>query len=156
FMFEGIKGGLHAELIRNRSFEESPNAIGLSRNWERYPDDRNDDYALSFASDDQFSYPSQRKEHSLRVKAGDGVIPRHGVYQPRIPVRAGAEYRGYIWLKTSDYDGRVTVAIESDVNLGEVYAAADLSVSKGEWRKYEFTLRPTQSDPLARFAILFP
>ena len=156
FMFEGIKGGLHAELIRNRSFEEAPNVIGLSRNWERYPDDRNDDYALSFASDDQFSYPSQRKEHSLRVKAGDGVIPRHGVYQPRIPVRAGAEYRGYIWLKTSDYDGRVTVAIESDVNLGEVYAAADLSVSKGEWRKYEFTLRPTQSDPLARFAILFP
>src|SRR5678816_3347046 len=43
FMYEGIKGGLHAELIRNRSFEEPPNAIGLSRNWERYPDDRNDD-----------------------------------------------------------------------------------------------------------------
>ena len=48
FMFEGIKGGLHAELIRNRSFEESPNAIGISRYWERYPDDRNDDYAISF------------------------------------------------------------------------------------------------------------
>ena len=48
FMYEGIKGGLHAELIRNRSFEEQPNIIGLSRNWERYPDDRNDDYALSF------------------------------------------------------------------------------------------------------------
>ncbi|HZI49011.1 MAG TPA: hypothetical protein VFD75_14545, partial [Pyrinomonadaceae bacterium] len=47
FMFEGIKGGLHAELLRNRSFEESPNVIGLSRNWDRYPDDRNDDYALS-------------------------------------------------------------------------------------------------------------
>ena len=44
FMFEGIKGGLHAELIRNRSFEEPPNAIGLPRYWERHPDDRNDDY----------------------------------------------------------------------------------------------------------------
>jgi len=54
FMYEGIKGGLHAELIRNRSFEEPPNAIGLSRNWERYPDDRNDDYALTFHSDNQF------------------------------------------------------------------------------------------------------
>ena len=32
FMYEGIKGGLHAELIRNRSFEEPANAIGLSRN----------------------------------------------------------------------------------------------------------------------------
>ncbi|HEU5130944.1 MAG TPA: hypothetical protein VFT26_02535, partial [Pyrinomonadaceae bacterium] len=89
FMFEGIKGGLHAELIRNRSFEESPNVIGLSRNWDRYPDDRNDDYALSFVWDDESAYPPQRKtetkEHSLRVRAGDGVIQRHGVYQPRIP-----------------------------------------------------------------------
>ena len=157
FMFEGIKGGLHAELIRNRSFEEAANVIGLSRNWDRYPDDRNDDYALSFAWDDGLAYPPQRKEHSLRVKAGDGVIPRHGVYQSRIPVRAGVGYRGYIWLKTTDYDGHVTVALESDVNLGEVYAAANISgISKGEWRKYEFTLKPIQSDPLARFAILFP
>ncbi len=122
FMYEGIKGGLHAELIRNRSFEEPPNVIGLSRNWDRYPDDRNDDYALSFQWDDQFAYPQQRKnetrEHSFRVRAGDGVIQRHGIFQSRIPVRAGLEYRGYIWLKTTDYDGRVTVALESDVNLG--------------------------------------
>lgn len=155
FMFEGIKGGLHAELIRNRSFEEAANVIGLSRNWDRYPDDRNDDYALTFAWDDQ-SYPPQRKEHSLRVRAGDGVIPRHGVFQSRIPVRAGLEYRGYIWLKTSDYDGRVTIALESDANAGQVYAAADLDVTKDDWRKYEFTLKPAVSDPLARFAILFP
>src|SRR5690348_11722498 len=72
FMFEGIKSGLYAELIRNRSFEEPPNVIGLSRNWDRYPDDRNDDYALSFAWDDQFPYAQQKNEppqHSLRVKA---------------------------------------------------------------------------------------
>jgi alpha-N-arabinofuranosidase len=160
FMFEGIKGGLHAELIRNRSFEEAANVIGLSRNWERYPDDRNDDYALSFAWDDQISYPqgkNETKEHSLRVKAGDGVIPRHGVYQARIPVRAGVEYRGYFWLKTPDYDGRITVALESDVNLGQTYAASDLQpITKGDWRRYEFTLKPSTSDPLARLAILFP
>jgi alpha-N-arabinofuranosidase len=157
FMFEGIKGGLHAELLRNRSFESAPNVIGLSRDWERYPDDRNDDYALSFVWDDQVAYPPQRtKDHSLRVRAGDGVIPRHGIYQPRIPIRAGIEYRGYLWLRTTDYDGRITVALESDVNLGEVYAAADINVIKGEWRKYEFTLKPLRNDPLARFAILFP
>jgi alpha-N-arabinofuranosidase len=157
FMFQGIKGGLHAELIRNRSFEEAPNVIGLSRDWDRYPDDRNDDYALSFAWDDQVAYPKQRKEHSLRVRAGDGVILRHGVYQSRIPVQAGREYRGYLWVRTTDYDGRVTVALESDVNLGHVYAAADVGpLAKNEWRKYDFTLKPNSSDPLARFAILFP
>jgi alpha-N-arabinofuranosidase len=156
FMFEGIKGGLHAELIRDRSFEEAPNVIGLSRNWDRYPDDRNDDYALSFAWDDQ-SYPQQRKEHSLRVRAGDGVIPRHGIYQSRVPIKAGIEYRGSVWLKTSDYAGQLTVALESDVTLGQVYAAADLDrITKGDWRRYEFTLKPAVNDPLARFAILFP
>ena len=157
FMFEGIKGGLHAELIRNRSFEEPPNVIGLSRNWDRYPDDRNDDYALSFHWDDQSSYPAGRnKEHSLQVQAGDGVIPRHGVYQSRIPIRAGVEYRGYLWAKTDDYDGRVTVALESDIDESVVYAAAEITVSRGNWRKYEFSLKPARSDPLARFAILFP
>jgi alpha-N-arabinofuranosidase len=29
-------------------------------------------------------------------------------------------------------------------------------ITKGEWRKYEFTLKPDRPDPLARFAILFP
>ena len=153
FMFEGIKGGLHAELLRDRSFEESPNVIGLPRNWDRYPDDRNDDYALSFVWDDQFAYP---KGHSLRVNAGDGVIRRHGIYQARVPIRAGVEYRGYFWARTSDYNGRITVALESDVNLGEVSAAADIDITKSDWHKYEFTLKPVRSDPLARFAILFP
>ncbi len=158
FMYEGIKGGLHAELIRNRSFEEPPNAIGLSRYWERYPDDRNDDYGLSFQWDGEIAYPPQRKltvetgeremkDHSLRVQAGDGVIPRHGLYQSRIPIRAGVDYRGYLWLRSSDYKGVVTIALESDVDEGEIYAAADVNGIAGDWRKYEFTLRPTRSDP---------
>jgi alpha-L-arabinofuranosidase len=161
FMFEGVKGGLHAELLRDRGFEEHANVIGLPRNWDRYPDDRNDDYALSFVWDEQSAYPPQRKsetkEHSLRVNAGDGVIQRHGIYQARVPIRAGVEYRGYVWAKTTDYDGRLTAALESDVSVGEIYAAADTAqLTKGEWRKYEFTLKPVRSDPLARFAILFP
>ena len=167
FMYEGIKGGLHAELIRNRSFEEPANVLGLSRYWEQYPDNRNDDYALAFLWDDEVAYPLQRKlkvetgepqtkEHSLRVQVGDGVIQRHGFYQARIPIRAGVEYRGYLWLRTNDYAGAVTLALESDVNEGEVYTSSDVKVASGDWRRYEFTLRPTQTDPLARFAILLP
>lgn len=164
-MYEGVKGGLHAELIRNRSFEEPANVIGLSRNWERYPDDRNDDYALTFYWDTQFAYPQHRNiqvdnktmEHSLRVEAGDGVIERHGVYQPRVPIKAGLEYRGYFWLRTADYDGNVTVALESDSDQRQIYAATNVArIGKGDWRKLEFSLKPTRNDPLARFAILFP
>ena len=46
YMFQCIKGGLHGELIRNRSFEEPANVLGLSRDWEPYPDSRNHDLSL--------------------------------------------------------------------------------------------------------------
>src|SRR5262245_30070700 len=74
FMYEGIKGGLHAELIRNRGFDSSAfakatadksfaeasadkspakatgdKASVLPRYWERYPDDRIDDYGITFS-----------------------------------------------------------------------------------------------------------
>ncbi|MFL6335883.1 MAG: alpha-L-arabinofuranosidase C-terminal domain-containing protein [Pyrinomonadaceae bacterium] len=166
FMYEGMKYGLHAELLRDRGFEEVPNALGLPRHWERYPDDRNDDYGLSFKWDDSAPYPPRRNlkvetgekpvpEHSLRVDAGDGVIARHGLFQPRLPVRAGAEYRVYLWMKAEGYAGGVTVALESDVNLGETYAEASAGNVGGDWRRYDFTLRPTKTDPLARLCLLF-
>ena len=167
FMYEGIKRGLHAELIRNRSFEEPPNITGLSRYWERYPDDRNDDYALAFRRDEEVSYPQQQqlkvhtgeretKQHSTRVQAGDGVIDRHGLHQSGIPIKAGVTYQGYLWMKTSDYVGAVTFALKSEAQQGVVYASTEVNVIRGDWRKYEFTLAPLKTDSLARFAILFP
>ena len=166
FMFGGVKGGLHAELLRDRSFEERPNAIGLPREWERYPDDRGDDYGISFAWDERVAYPPARAlkvetgeraepEHSLRVELGDGVLERHGLYQPRVPVEAGASYRGRLWLKGEAYAGGLTVALESDVNVGEVYASADVASVSAEWRAYDVTLKPSKSDPLARLCVLF-
>jgi alpha-L-arabinofuranosidase len=162
FMYEGIKGGLSAELLRNRGFEEAPNAIGLSRHWERYPDDRNDDYGLSFAWDAQVAYPVsadffdvEPRQHALRVDAGGGVLERHGVYQPRIPMRAGIAYSGYLWLKTTGYEGRIVVALEEDRPGGRTYAEAAIAPVAGDWKRYAFTLRPSRSDTHARFVLLF-
>ena len=171
FMFEGIKGGLHAELLRNRGFEEPPNAIGLSRHWERYPDDRNDDYGLSFARDDAVAYPvgdgAGRHDagYALRVQLRPAVIERHGVYQPRVPVRTGVEYRGSFWMKTDAFAGTVRVALEADRTGGTVLDESIAANLAGEtppgapastgWQQYSFRLRPSAADPLARFAILF-
>jgi len=155
FMFEGIKGGLHAELIRNRGFEESPNAIGLSRDWDRYPDDRNDDYAISFTWDTSATYLGG---HSLRVQLRPGVVARHGVNQARVPVTRGLAYHGYVWMKRDSFAGVVTAALEADRAGGRVYDEAritEISAGDGDWKQYAFTLKPTASDPLARFAILF-
>jgi alpha-N-arabinofuranosidase len=163
FMFEDIKGGLYAELLRDRGFDEAPNALGLPRYWERDPDDRNDDGDLKFTWDasvyppvqsDQNTLPSH---HSLQVAVGRDDGQRRGIRQGSIPLRAGVEYRGYFWLKTSDYAGSVTVALEADETGGERYASAlltDIDV-KDDWKQYRFTLTPLKSDPLAKLAILF-
>jgi alpha-N-arabinofuranosidase len=161
FMFENIKFGLHAELLRNRGFEEAANAIGLPRYWERDPDDRNDD-AIRFRWDDSVAYPPSRPpgqtqvEHSLRIDLTTRDGQRRGLNQARVPVRAGIEYRGYLWLRTWDFAGRMRAVLEEDRNGGETYATADLDeiVANGEWKQYRFTLKPAQDDPLGRLAIL--
>src|SRR5438105_11701370 len=40
FMFEDVKGGLYAELIRDRSFAEAPNVSGLTHYWARCTSER--------------------------------------------------------------------------------------------------------------------
>jgi alpha-N-arabinofuranosidase len=161
FMFEDIKGGLYAELVRDRGFDESPDALGLPRYWERDPDDRNDDGDMKFAWDAGVYSPARGDEnpipvqHSLQVHITRDDGQRRGIRQGWIPIRKGLAYHGYIWLKTADYDGSITVALEHDETDGERYASALLKSVKGEWRQYPFTLVPGKSDALAKIVILF-
>ena len=160
FMFENIKFGLHAELLRNRGFEESASAIGLSRHWERHPDDRNDD-AIRFAWDDAVAYPAPsapgtpERLHSLRIDVSAQDGQGRGLYQTRVPVRAGTEYRGSLWVRSQDFAGRLTAVLEQDRTGGDVYAMADAGeiAPGGTWQQFRFGLRPSQADPLARLAI---
>ena len=160
FMFEGVKYGLHAEVLRDRGFEDAASQAGLSPSWKRYPDDRDDDYALLARRDDDMAYPdTQRSDgttggHSLRVDLKQGVVERHGVYQARVPIRQGIEYRGYLWMKTRAFAGAVTIALEADIDGGRVYDETRIAKTDGDWTRYTFTLTPGASDPLARFAIL--
>jgi alpha-L-arabinofuranosidase len=164
FMFENIKRGLHAELLRNRGFDEgAANSIGLPRYWERYPDDRNDDYGMSFALDETIAHPNNPatsdgllKGRSLRVELRPGVVARHGVFQSRVPLRQGIEYRGHVFIRTKEFKGSVIAAIESDVAGGPTYEERDLTdIRSGDWTKYDFAFRSSASDPLARFVIRF-
>lgn len=160
FMFQCIKSGLHAELIRDRGFEEAPNVLGLPRHWEPYPDGRNNT-SLGFAADETVSYPgrpnpeSGQREHALRIDAHEGPKARQGIYQAGIPVRQDHDYDGSIWIKTSGYEGRVRVTLESQIEGDEPYAEASLDGIHGDWTAYRFRLHSRADDPLARLAILF-
>ena len=161
FMFEGVKFGLHAELLRNRGFEEPASAIGLPRHWDREPDDRNDG-DLHFRWDDSVSYPVgpgpalERVEHSLSVDLRADAGEARGLSQARLPIRQGIEYRGSIWIKNQTFAGQVRVVLAPDRSDGQAYATAELPVAADEsWKRYAFALAPSRSDPLAKLAVLF-
>lgn len=153
FMFEGIKGGLHAELLRDRSFEEAPSILGLPRHWERYPDDRNDDYALTFTRE-ATTARTPSGGHSLRIQVDRGALSRHGLFQPRVPVRAGVDHQATFWARSADFKGRIVVALEPDVQGGPPYDEEAVEGIGPEWKRFAVTLRPNRDDPLARFALL--
>ena len=151
YMYGCVKGGLHAELLRDRSFEGPPSAIGLPRYWECYPDSRND-VGTPFARDPAVSYPPDGStdrtrtgpDHALRVDVRNAPDERYGVYQPGIPVHEGVTYHGYLWIKAGDFHGTVLVALEPDTDAATPHAEVILAGVRGDWKRYDFTLKPTR------------
>jgi alpha-N-arabinofuranosidase len=161
FMFEGVKFGLHAELLRNRGFEEPANAVGLPRHWEREPDERNDS-DIHFRWDDSVSYPLGRKpdpertEHSLGLDLRGNAFGPRGLSQARLPIRQGVEYRGSIWIKNQTFEGQMRAVLEQDRSGGSSYAVTEVPVAADQsWRRYPFALTPSRSDPLGKLSVLF-
>jgi alpha-N-arabinofuranosidase len=161
FMFEGVKFGLHAELLRNRGFEEPANAVGLPRHWEREPDERNDS-DIHFRWDDSVSYPPgrqpdpERAGHSVGLELRGNAFGPRGLSQARLPIRQGVEYRGSIWIKNQTFEGRMRVVLEPDRSGGQSYATTEVPVARDEtWRRYAFALTPSRSDPLGKLSVLF-
>jgi alpha-N-arabinofuranosidase len=160
FMYEGIKGGLDAELLRNRGLDAEPKSTSLPRYWERYPDDRIDDYGIAFASESRVPNPTRASfdgavvPTALRIELRPAVVARHGIFQSRLPIRPRLDYRGSVWIKTEKFEGDVRVALEADTTGGQVYAETAIADVMGDWKRYSFSLKPTAGDPQARFAVL--
>lgn len=165
-MAEDIKGGLTAEMLHDRSFEESPDYLGLPAGWRLEPDERNDNVAaITFAQTVQEAYPKTNMatglpEHSLQVTLTPQDIrdTRRGFSQGRLSILAHATYTGYVWIKTpaqNGYTGDVSVLLEEDNTDGTTYAQTRFTVTPGDWHQYSFSLTPDKTDRFAKLTFLF-
>ena len=170
FMFEDIKGGLWAELLVNRDFENEAPRPAAAHYWERYPDTRNhpNGFSLGGASQgiSEQGYPPDSENRGQVLTNLLSEQRGHGIYQPGIPLRSGVTYRGSIWIRGTgarrgdagietggEFAGKVTVSVEENRSGGEVYASRDLEGISANWKRFEFELPVAKSEPHARFAL---
>jgi alpha-N-arabinofuranosidase len=169
FMFENIKGGMWAELVMNRGFEVTAPPPSAAQYWERYPDNRNDDYVFFLGGQErsisEAGYPPTVANRAQVMLCRRDDLQAHGIYQDRIPVRNGVTYRASLWLRgaglapddntptTEAFGGRIRVALEENTTGGTVYAERAVEGIGPEWRRFELELPAGVDDPQARLVL---
>ena len=155
-------GGLYAELIRNRSFEDGPHygALADMQGWSIYA-------ASPSLLTAKLIQPSKKTpllnsvQHNaleLNVKASASMpvcLVNEGYWG--INAVQGRSYRLSFWARTLRYQGTVKATLCSK-DGSQIYAESEISSfpakSKG-WTKYETSLIANDNDPQAQFAFVF-
>jgi len=157
-------GGLYAELIRNRSFEDD--LMGGGRNMRRRGGQNNQNegqteprisnwFSVGSASLKliQENLLNSVQHNALNVmlnKAGDGVR-NEGFWG--INAVKGTKYRLSFWAKSlNGYNGTITAQLQSTngQSLGNVKINANFGK---EWKKYTAIITATGNDPRAEFSL---
>ena len=154
-------GGIYAELIRNRSFEDGPRygAPADMQGWSTYA-------AAPSQLTAKLIQPTKKTpllnavQHNaleLNVKASPSVpvcLVNEGFWG--INAVQGRKYRLTFWAKTLKYQGSVKATLCSK-DGSQLYAetvVGNFGVGKG-WKKYEATLTANDNDPQAQFVLVF-
>ena len=137
-------GGLYAELVRNRGFEDAATPEG----WSLL---KGPDAEGLMALDD--THPLTAADpHSLRVEVRSGRVGVVNDGYWGIAVRKGAAYRLSFHARAErGFRGPILVALKSAA--GQVYDWTALDQVGTEWRPFAATLTPDTTDPAARLVI---
>ncbi|MGV3614712.1 MAG: alpha-L-arabinofuranosidase C-terminal domain-containing protein [Fimbriimonas sp.] len=179
------EGGLYAELIQNRAFEDANVPIGCRVENGRLIPPRTDHYWTPGKPSDWWMpwevkspHPAwsldlkngatgamkvteakplnPASRHSLEIEAKGGRVAVVNEGFWGINTVAGERYDLTLFAQT---DGSYTGPLEAQLvgRDGKVLATHAFSqVPKGSWKKLSASLRATGSDPQARFALVFP
>jgi alpha-L-arabinofuranosidase len=140
-------GGIYAELIRNRSFEDGATPV----QWSLVT---NGVAAGSFAIDNSMPLSATNTQAlKLTKSSGTGSIgaANNGYYG--IPVVTGKTYNLGLYARAeSGFSGNITVSLESS-NGAASYAQGTISGLTSSWQHFTLSLVPVSTDPSARLAL---
>lgn len=152
-------GGIYAELIRNRSFEDGPD-YGQPADMQAWST-----YASPGATiDARLIHPSKKikllnsaQDNALELSINATVqapvcLVNEGFWG--INAVQGRNYRLSFWMK-GQYKGTMKATL-CDTKGEQVYASTDVEVAAGKnWTKYTTVLTSDGNDPKAQFALVF-
>ena len=143
-------GGLYAELVRNRSFEEGSAPAG----WElTIPADADAAWAIDTSLPLNENNPSSLRLSITRVGGAPVAVANNGYWG--IPVTKGRRYRLSFYARRDEvFRGPITVSIEG--KGGQRYASAAVRNIDTQWGRHQCTLTPNSTDPSARLVLSFP
>lgn len=154
-------GGIYAELIRNRSFEDGPRygAPADMQGWSTYAAAPSQLMArlIQPTKKNLLLNSVQHNALELDIKASAAkpvCLVNEGYWG--INVVQGRSYRLSFWAKTLKYQGTVKARLCSK-DGSQLYAEAMVNQFPAfkDWTKYEATLIATDNDPQAQFALVF-
>ncbi|MBQ4200380.1 MAG: DUF1080 domain-containing protein [Kiritimatiellae bacterium] len=141
-----LDGGVYAELVRNRSFEDEPvkyrrqKSVGYWSTVGRATLERDSSKPLS-----------EKNRNCARVEAlPGGGVANDGYFG--IAVKDGAKYCLSVALR-GDVKGPIEVALQS---LGKTLATGAIGGIGPEWKTYSITLTATGTDPDAKLVFRAP
>lgn len=134
-------GGLYAELIRNRSFEDD----SIPCNWNAVGDAK-----ISLVKENLLNDVQHNALEVIVNRQGDGVL-NEGFWG--INAVKGRKYELSFWAKSDKkYKGTLTARLQSV--SGQTLGETDIKVSfSKDWKKYTATIIATGDDPKAEFTL---
>ena len=131
FIQDCINGGMWAELLQNRGFENpDANQDGVSDPW--VPTGYNDLGVYTVDECDRFNSRYSQKLEILNHYGG-----YRGIAQKKLRLVEGETYLGHVWLKAEDLQGAVRLNILSRAE--RLQYSQCLAITKPGWNCYDFT-----------------
>lgn len=136
-------GGLYGELVKNRSFEFPQTLMG----WQSFGN-------IEIKDDGPF----ERCPHYVVLKDAGHKERRTGLVNEGyfgIGVHKGEDYRFSVWAKAPEGESAIKVQLIDPNTMEERqdFVTAKVTVSSGEWKKYEVVLKSPRTDNKAQLRI---